>query len=166
MYVDYDPVVLAHARALLTSSPQGATGYIDADLRDTGSILDQAAETLDFAQPVAVLLFSIMQVIGDDDNPYGIVARLIDAVPPGSYLALSHPSSDIIAREKASKLIGILKPLMPQKATLRGHAEVARFFDVLELVEPGLVPVEDWRPDSKTKAKSPSGIWGGVGRKR
>ncbi|HCU93662.1 MAG TPA: hypothetical protein DHU96_13405, partial [Actinobacteria bacterium] len=88
VYVDNDPVVLAHARALLTSSPEGATGYFDADLRDTAAILARAAETLDFSQPIAVMLIAILHVIGDGEDPYGIVAKLIDAVPPGSYLAL------------------------------------------------------------------------------
>ena len=88
VYVDNDPVVLSHARALLTGRPEGATDYIDADLRDTQKILAQAARTLDFSRPVAVMLIAIMHAIGDDEDPYAIVATLMDAVPPGSYLAL------------------------------------------------------------------------------
>src|SRR6266568_6090442 len=94
VYVDNDPVVLAHARALLTSTPQGATAYIDADLRDTEKILAQAAQTLDFSRPVAIVLMAILHLIEDADDPYGIITKLLSAVPPGSYLALSHIASD------------------------------------------------------------------------
>jgi len=94
VYVDYDPVVLAHARALLISREAGATEYIDADLRDTDTILEQASQTLDFSRPVAIMLIAILHAIGDVD-PYQIVAKLMDAVPPGSHLVLSHVASDI-----------------------------------------------------------------------
>jgi hypothetical protein len=165
VYVDNDPIVLAHARALLTSGPAGHTSYIDADLRDTGKILDTAALTLDFSRPVAVVLMAILHLIGDEDDPYGIVATLMDAVPPGSYLTLSHIASDIEtealgeARDRVSKY-------MPVKQTYRSHAEVMRFFDGLDMVEPGLVRVQQWRPSSEAEAKSPAALWGGVGRKR
>jgi hypothetical protein len=165
VYVDNDPIVLAHARALLTSGPAGLTSYIDADLRNTGKILDTAALTLDFSRPVAVVLMAILHLIGDEDDPYGIVATLMDAVPPGSYLTLSHIASDIEvealgeARDRVSKY-------MPVKQTYRSHAEVMRFFDGLDMVEPGLVRVQQWRPSSEVEAKSPAALWGGVGRKR
>ena len=165
VYVDNDPIVLAHARALLTSGPAGLTSYIDADLRNTGKILDTAALTLDFSRPVAVVLMAILHLIGDEDDPYGIVATLMDAVPPGSYLTLSHIASDIEtealgeARDRVSKY-------MPVKQTYRSHAEVMRFFDGLDMVEPGLVRVQQWRPSSEAEAKSPATLWGGVGRKR
>jgi S-adenosyl methyltransferase len=165
VYVDNDPVVLAHARALLTSSPEGATDYLDADLRDTQVILDQAARTLDFSRPIAVMLIAILQVIGDSDDPYGIVATLMDAVAPGSYLALSHVASDIDA-ERVAEATKRVNRLRPQKGTLRSHAEVARFFSGLELVGPGVVRVPEWRPGSEMEAKTPSAMWGGVGRKR
>ena len=164
VYVDNDPVVLAHARALLNTPEGTTTDYIDADLRDTGTILDQAARTLHFSQPVAVMLIAILHVIGDDDDPYGIVAKLIDAVPPGSCLALSHIASDI-EPEKAEKVRGRLNQLMYQKSTYRSHAEVTHFFAGLELIEPGVVPVQEWRPGTEIEAKTPSAIWGGVGRK-
>ena len=96
VYVDYDPIVLAHARALLTSSKAGATEYIDADLRDTDTILGQAGRVLDFTQPVAVTLLAILHAIPDADDPHAIVAKLMDAVPPGSYLAVSHLGSDLL----------------------------------------------------------------------
>jgi hypothetical protein len=165
VYVDNDPIVLAHARALLSSGPAGLTSYIDADLRNTGKILDTAAGTLDFSRPMAVVLMAILHLIGDEDDPYGIVAALMDAVPPGSYLTLSHIASDIEtealgeARDRVSKY-------MPVKQTYRSHAEVVRFFDGLDMVEPGLVRVQQWRPSSEVEAKSPAALWGGVGRKR
>src|ERR1700733_5037787 len=95
VYVDYDPVVLAHARALLISNDAGATAYIDADARNTGTILSQAAELLDFSQPVAVTMLAVLHVIPDSDDPYAIVAKLMDAVPSGSYLAISHSGTDL-----------------------------------------------------------------------
>jgi hypothetical protein len=165
VYVDNDPVVLSHARALLTSRPEGATDYIDADLRDTEKILAQAARTLDFSRPVAVMLIAIMHAIGDDEDPYAIVATLMDAVPPGSYLALSHVASDIVPAQ-AADMIRRLNRLMYEKTTPRRQAGVTRFFDGLDMVEPGVVRVQEWRPDTETEAKSPSNMWGGVGRKR
>ena len=163
-YVDNDPVVLAHARALLTSGPHGVTSYLDADLRDTGRVLSAAAETLDFSQPVAIMLMAILQHVDNADNPYAIVAALVDAVPAGSYLALSHPASDIEAQAQG-ELARRLNQTMAEKVTLRDRAQVARFFDGLELVEPGLVRVPEWRPASEAEASSPAGLWGGVGRK-
>ncbi len=165
VYVDNDPVVLSHARALLTSRPEGATDYIDANLRDPEKILAQAARTLDFSRPVVVMLIAIMHAIGDDEDPYAIVATLMDAVPPGSYLALSHVASDIVPVQ-AADMIRRLNRLMFEKTTPRRQADVARFFDGLDLIEPGVVRVQEWRPDTEIEAKSPSNMWGGVGRKR
>ena len=164
VYVDNDPVVLAHARALLTSGPHGVTSYVDADLRDTGRVLSAAAGTLDFSRPVAVMLMAILQHVGDAENPYAIVATLLGALPAGSYLALSHPASDIEA-EAQGEMAERLNQTMAEKVTMRDRAQVARFFDGLELVEPGLVRVPEWRPESELEARSPAGLWGGVGRK-
>jgi hypothetical protein len=163
VYVDNDPTVLAHARALLTSGPAGVTDYIDADLRDTGTILDAAARTLDFSQPIAIMLMAIVHLIPDEDDPYGTIARLVDAVPPGSYLAMSHIAADMgpaitDAGQRVSQFI-------QQKQTYRTHDEVLRFFDGLELADPGLAPVQKWRPNSELEARSPAVLWGGVGRK-
>ena len=164
VYVDNDPTVLAHARALLTSGPAGVTDYIDADLRDTGKILDIAARTLDFSQPVAITLMAIVHLIGDQDDPYGIIARLMDAMPSGSYLAMSHLAADINvaavseARTRVTQFIQV-------EQTYRTHEEVLRFFDGLDLVEPGLARIQEWRPDSELEAKAPAALWGGVGRK-
>jgi S-adenosyl methyltransferase len=157
-------VVLAHARSLLAGTAAGATDYIDADLRNVDQILAGAAQTLDFSRPVAIMLMAILQHIGADDDPYGVVARLVSAVPAGSYLALSHPARDIEA-EKMAVLADRLNQMMAEKVTLRGEAEVAAFFDGLELVEPGLVNVPQWRPGSKEEASSPAALWGGVARK-
>jgi S-adenosyl methyltransferase len=164
VYVDNDPIVLAHARALLTGAPEGATDYLDADLRDTGAILDRAAQTLDFSQPVAVMLMAILHLIPDTDDPYGIVARLVGAGPAGSYLALSQIASDIDADEVAQARDQVGR-YMPVKQTYRTHAEVMRFFGGLELAEPGLVRVTHWRPDSAADAALPTALWGGVARR-
>jgi hypothetical protein len=163
VYVDNDPIVLAHARALLTSGTEGATAYLDEDLRNTAEIMRAAAETLDLSEPVAVMLIGILHCIPDEDDPVGIVGRLMKAVPEGSYLAISHPSNDINApvRRLASKL----NELMPVKLTFRSRAEVGRFFDGLELVEPGLVRIPEWRPDSEADVDNPAAVWGGVARK-
>jgi S-adenosyl methyltransferase len=167
VYVDNDPIVLSHARALLTSGPHGVTDYIDADLRDTEKILAEAARTLDFSRPVAVMLIGILHLIGDDEDPYGIVAKLMNAVPPGSYLALSHVASDIAAAA-VGEVANRMNQLIAEKSTFRSHAEVVRFFDGLDMVGPGMVRVQDWRPGTKAKAKAerPLPVWGGVGRKR
>jgi hypothetical protein len=165
VYVDYDPVVLTHARALLTSSPEGATDYVDADLRDPERILEQAARTLDLSSPVAVMLIAIMHLIGDGDDPHGIISRLMDAVPAGSYLALSQVASDIEA-EQMAEAAQRYNRLAHESQHHRGRAEVARFFEGLELIEPGLVPVQEWRPGPETPAGTRSAMWGGVARKR
>jgi hypothetical protein len=164
VYVDNDPVVLAHARVLLTSGPHGVTSYLDADLRDTARVLSAAAETLDFSRPVALMLMAILQHLDNADDPYAIVATLLGALPAGSYLALSHPASDIEA-EAQGELARRLNQTMAEKVTMRDRAQVARFFDGLEMLEPGLVRVPEWRPASEAEANSPAGLWGGVGRK-
>jgi hypothetical protein len=165
VYVDYDPVVLAHARALLTSSPEGATDYLDADLRDPATILAGAARTLDFSRPVAVMLIAIMHLVVDADDPYGIVATLMAAVPPGSYLALSQVASDIQA-EQMAEAARRYNRLAHETQRHRTHDEVARFFDGLELLGPGVVPVQKWRPSAPAEARAQSAMWGGVALKR
>jgi hypothetical protein len=164
VYVDYDPVVLLHARALLTSSEPGTVAYIDADLRDPQTILREAARTLDLSRPVAVMLIAIMHLIVDKDDPYRLVRTLMAAVPPGSYLALSQVASDIEA-EQMAEAARRYNRLARETQRHRDHTEVARFFEGLELVEPGLVPVQQWRPGSEIEAKAKSAMWGGVARK-
>jgi SAM-dependent methyltransferase len=164
VYVDNDPVVLTHARALLVSGRHGNTSYIDADLRDTGRILAEAAVTLDFSRPVGIVLMAILQHIDEAEDPYAIVNSLLAAVPPGSYLAISHPAADI-ETEAMAQMAERLNKLMAEKVTFRTGPQVERFFEGLELVKPGMVRVQEWRPASEIEAKSPAALWGGVGRK-
>jgi S-adenosyl methyltransferase len=165
VYVDNDPIVLTHARALLASGPQGATQYVDGDLRQPDRILHEAARTLDLTQPTALLLFGIMHLVQDSEDPYAIVASLMDALPAGSYLALSHPASDFHAGSQAEAQRRYNERVSTPQ-TLRTREEVARFFEGLELVPPGLVYVHTWRPD-ETDVAPPDNVsaHGGVGRK-
>ncbi|MER5751358.1 SAM-dependent methyltransferase [Streptomyces sp. NPDC002088] len=146
VYADNDPVVLAHARALLTSGPEGRTEYIDADLRDYPSILREAARTLDFDQPIALGLVAVLHFI-DDDEAYGIVRELLDALPSGSWLIFSHMASDLHQEDTAKVVESFKKSGLT--FYLRSQAEVERFFtdNGLTLAEPGVVPVPQWRPD-------------------
>ena len=166
VYVDYDPVVLAHARALLTSSEAGATQYIDADLRDTGTILSQAGKLLDLTRPTAVTLLGILHAIPDSDDPHAIVARLMAAVPSGSYLAISHLGSDLFDRERLESIKEAFGGKMQQQLTWRSREEIARFFEGTDLVEPGLVRLEEWRPDTAADDGHKSPGWAAVARKR
>ncbi|HEY1705250.1 MAG TPA: SAM-dependent methyltransferase [Trebonia sp.] len=149
VYVDNDPIVLAHARSLLTSSPEGVTAYIDADLRDPDAILEQASATLDFTQPVAVMLLGILLFIPDADDPHGLVARLVSAAPSGSYLAISHGAGDIDPGY-AAEYSGSYNERSASPLTLRSHGDVSRFFAGTDLVDPGVVQLHRWRtsPDS------------------
>jgi hypothetical protein len=165
VYVDYDPIVLAHARALLDSSEAGATEYIDADLRDTDTILTQAAQLLDFTKPVAVTMLTILHAIPDADDPHAIVAKLMAAVPSGSYLVISHAGSDLLGREREDDLGDAWKGRMQQQIIWRNREQVARFFEGTDLVVPGLVRVEEWRPDPGTSDERKSAGWVAVGRK-
>ena len=164
VYVDNDPIVLTHARALLASHPAGATDYIDADLRNPEQILADAAPLLDFGQPVALMIMAVLQHLDDEDDPYKVVATLLSRLPSGSYLALSHPAKDINA-EAMAKMADSLNQTMAEKVTFRDRAAVARFFDGLELAEPGMVQASKWRPISEAEAASPAALWAGVARK-
>ena len=166
VYVDYDPIVLAHARALLSSAESGATEYIEADLRDTSAILERAGELLDFSKPVAITLVAIMHAIPDADDPHAIVARLLDAVPSGSYLALSHMARDLLDPHTLSNLEGIIDRTSQQALTYRTREQVAQFFAGTDLADPGLVRVEEWRPSAGTASAERSSLWCAVGRKR
>jgi hypothetical protein len=165
VYVDNDPLVLSHARALLTSSPEGVTAYLDADLRDTDEILERAADTLDFGQPVAIMLLAILHYIPDLSEAQRIVAALMSAVPSGSYLTISHAASDISAEEMAQLEKILNEHLAEGKHVGRPRRVVARFFDGLDLLEPGVVKVTQWRPVSRIEAEGPTTLWGGVARK-
>jgi SAM-dependent methyltransferase len=146
VYVDNDPIVLIHAQELLASAPEGATQYIEGDLRDPAAILEAAARTLDFTRPAALMLLGVLHLIGDSEDPYRIVAELMDALAPGSYLAISHPASDINAAAQAEAQKRYNERVSTPQ-TLRNRAEVTRFFDGLDLVSPGVVYVHAWRPD-------------------
>jgi len=165
LYVDNDPVVASHARALLASDPAGTTAYVEADLRDPQKILASAAQQLDLGRPVALMLMAILQHLGDQDDPYGIVATLLGALPAGSYLALSHPAKDIDAASMA-KMAESLNQMMAETVTFRDRPAVARFFDGLELEQPGMVQASKWRPVSELEAASPAALWAGVARKK
>jgi S-adenosyl methyltransferase len=167
VYVDRDPVVLSHARALLTSSAEGATDCIQADLRDTGTIVAQAGRTLDFTQPVAVLLIAVLHFIPDADDPYEIVKRLMNAVPPGSYLVISHAASDIAAGATA-EMARRYNERSPVPITPRSADQVARFFDGLDMMPPGLLPLSHWWGPGQAEAGAASDLAGycGIGRKR
>jgi hypothetical protein len=163
VYVDNDPLVLAHARALLTSTPEGATDYVDADLRDPTAILAAAANTLDFTRPIALMLIGILGHIADNEDPYGIVKTLLSALPPGSYLAQCD-GTDTDPVLNAATAIYNNTGAVPYH--LRSPEEIARFFDDLELVEPGVVSTPLWRPDpSSSGPQGKMAHHGGAGRK-
>jgi S-adenosyl methyltransferase len=168
VYVDNDPLVLTHARALLRGTAEGATDYIDADLRDPDKILQEASRTLDFSQPMAVMLLGILHHISDDAEAYAVVDRLLDAVPSGSYLVIAHSTNEITgaAMDEAVRHWNEFgKPPM----TLRTPEAIARFFDRLELLEPGVVSTSRWRPDpAEAGSESPAETdeFCAVGRKR
>ena len=163
VYVDNDPIVLSHARALLTSST-APTAYIDADARDTAKILAEASDLLDLGQPTAVMLIAVLHCIPDSDDPYRLVRDLMDAVPAGSYLAITHPARDQV--EAANRAEESLTRSMGQKVTFRTREQLSRFFAGLELLEPGVVAIQDWRADSALDFDSPpTAMWGGVALK-
>jgi O-methyltransferase involved in polyketide biosynthesis len=165
VYVDNDPVVICHAQALLTSGPEGTTDYIQADLRDTATVLTGAARTLDFRQPVAILLLGVLHFIPDEDDPYRIVTRLMDATAPGSFLVIGHGASDIQA-DAVPELTRRYNERSSARITLRTREQVARFFDGLELVGPGLVPLSQWWPPDEVDAGAASGVIGHSGMAR
>jgi S-adenosyl methyltransferase len=165
VYVDNDPIVLTHARALLASTPEGATAYLNADLRDPSAILGAAAQTLDFGRPVALLLLIILHLIPDGDDPHGIVGRLVGALPGGSYLVLAHPASDVRAASMAEMTRRVNERISGPKATMRDRAEVTRFFAGLDLLDPGVVQPQQWRPEPGVLGPPQVTAWCGVARK-
>jgi hypothetical protein len=164
VYVDNDPIVLAHARALLTSSAEGATAYIDADLRDPAKILEAPPlqATLDFTRPIALVMLAVLHFVHDHQNPYAVVGRLVEALPPGSYLVMSHATYDLVDPAK----VEVLEKQSGGQWRSRSRDEFARFFDGLELIDPGVVPIGDWRPAPGTTRPDPAQIvtYGAVGR--
>jgi O-methyltransferase involved in polyketide biosynthesis len=146
VYVDNDPLVLVHAQALLTSSPEGATDYIDADVRDPERILQGAARTLDFSQPVAIVMLGIVNFVLDTDQAVAIVNQLLDGVPSGSYVVISHPTTEVDA-EPMTQAVAYWNSQGTVPMTLRTREELLRMFDRVDLVEPGVVSCSRWRPD-------------------
>jgi hypothetical protein len=163
VYVDWDPIVLAHAHQLLRGSPEGTVSYIYGDLHDPQPILREAANTLDFSRPVAIMLFGILHFFSDADNPRGVLAQLLEPLPAGSGLAISHLASDLHPDEM-SEAFSRLNARLAETVTLRSHDEVAALLTGLDLVEPGVVQTAHWRPDPGA-ATPPSQVWIGVGRK-
>jgi O-methyltransferase involved in polyketide biosynthesis len=146
VYVDNDPLVLVHARALLKSKPEGVTDYIEADARDVDTILERSAATLDLGRPVAITMLGILPFVGDDEEARSIVARLLAAVPAGSYLAVTHSTSEV-GGERVVEAVRQWNQVAPTPYHLRSPEQIAAFFDGLELIEPGVVPCPRWRPD-------------------
>jgi O-methyltransferase involved in polyketide biosynthesis len=165
VYVDNDPLVLVHARVLLTGTAEGATDYVDGDLREPGVILEHAARTLDFTRPVALMLLGIMHYIEDDDEAHAIVRRLLDAVPSGSHLAIQHPTNTV-SGARMDEAVRRWNETGGVPIRLRTPDELARFFVDLELLEPGVVSCSRWRPEATRWGIPPEvDIFGAVGRK-
>jgi O-methyltransferase involved in polyketide biosynthesis len=146
VYVDNDPLVLVHARALLTSTPEGACDYIDADVRRPGRILQEAARTLDLSRPAAIIMLGILNFVMDDDELQAIVRDLVAGVPSGSFLVISHPTTEVDA-EPMTQAVEFWNQQGSAPMTLRTRAELLRMFEGTELVEPGVVSCSRWRPD-------------------
>ncbi|WP_020522474.1 SAM-dependent methyltransferase [Catelliglobosispora koreensis] len=162
VYVDNDPMVLVHARALLTSTPEGATAYIDADVRDPEKILQTAAHTLDFSKPIAVMLLGIVNFVVDDAEATSIVRKLVDAVPSGSYLVISHPTLEV-HREAVEQAMAQWNASGSAPICARTPDQITGYFEGLELLEPGVVTVSQWRPDGNDTTTVTE--WCGVARK-
>jgi O-methyltransferase involved in polyketide biosynthesis len=163
VYVDNDPIVLIHAQALLKSTPEGACDYIQADMRDPDTVVAAARRTIDFGKPVALMLLAVLQFVLDEQDPYRLVSQLLAGLPSGSYLVISHPTDDFNPNRGES--MKVYNERSAEQAMVRDKAATARFFEGLELVEPGVVPVAQWRPDSDVMAARPSSMWCGVARK-
>jgi hypothetical protein len=163
VYVDNDPLVLVHAHALLVGTPEGATDYIGADVHDPETILREAARTLDFSQPIALMLLAIVQFIMDDDEAAAVVKRLVQAVPSGSYLVVSHATNEVNTEVMDAHLAHWNAHGTP-KFCYRTRKQISRYFDGLELLEPGAVFLPYWRPDPGDTPLPMDGICA-VGRK-
>ncbi|HEX6469891.1 MAG TPA: SAM-dependent methyltransferase [Streptosporangiaceae bacterium] len=164
IYVDNDPLVLAHAHALLTGTAEGVTDYVDADMRDPATILDAAARTLDMTRPIALTYMGVLGHIGDDDEARSVVRRMMDGLPSGSYLAIADGATEITPEFAAAQRTYDEGGSVPYK--LRSREQIAEFFQGLELLEPGIVPVPQWRPEV-TPITPPPNVQplGGIARK-
>jgi hypothetical protein len=154
VYVDNDPIVLAHSRALLTSASLGSNAYIEADLRRPREILNnpELLRTLDLSQPIGLMLVAILHFVLDDERPYELVRELVEAMPPGSYLTMTHFSADLLPPEVLARL-GQVRQQIHTVGAMRTRDQFARFFAGLELVPPGVVPVTQWRADDEPEPR-------------
>ncbi|MBP3081111.1 SAM-dependent methyltransferase [Streptomyces albidoflavus] len=162
VYADNDPIVLRHAEALLVSTEEGATDYIQADVRDPEAILAHARSVLDFGRPIALSLIALLHFIPDGDDPYGVTRALVDALPSGSWLVLSHGTADQHPELENSTKDAYKKGAIPLR--MRTRAEVEPFFAGLELAEPGLVTATDWYRGEPAPVSERSGFYVGVAR--
>ncbi|MFG1924388.1 SAM-dependent methyltransferase [Cryptosporangium sp. NPDC048952] len=167
LYVDNDPMVLAHARALLTSAPSGRTSYLDADIRDPGRVLAAAVDTLDCTEPIAVLAVAVWHFLSEDDDPRAVLRAYLDALPTGSYLVFSHATLDdqpaVVNRgleQLPAEQLGAFHP--------RSRADVAELLTGLHVIEPGIVPTSEWRRDPTDDLKpvplAEAAAWAAVAR--
>jgi hypothetical protein len=163
VYVDNDPLVLTYARALLTPAPPGRCAYIDADLRDTRAVLAQASRTLDFSQPAAVLLLAVLHFLPEADDPAGAVARLAAALAPGSFVVISHLTSDF-APGPVEAGVAAYNAAVATAVVPRTHAQVTALFCGLPLVAPGVVPVAEWRPTIGLPRRHTADLHAGIAR--
>ncbi|MEU6013802.1 SAM-dependent methyltransferase [Streptomyces sp. NPDC047515] len=164
VYADNDPIVLRHAEALLISSAEGATDYLHADVREPRAILERARELLDFSRPIALSLIALMHFLPDDQDPYGITRSLVDALPEGSFLVLSHGTADQHPELRQKTETAYRKGAIPLR--MRTRSEVEPFFEGLDLVEPGLVYATQWYQEEPAPLDERSGFYVGVGRVR
>ncbi|WP_017611191.1 SAM-dependent methyltransferase [Nocardiopsis xinjiangensis] len=166
VYADNDPLVLAHARALLVGTEEGRTDYVDADLTDPGAILEAAARTLDLDRPVALMLLGVLNFVGEDAVVRDVLDRLSEALAPGSFLVIAHPT-DEVDHERAHEVAEAWNERGTPLLTMRSADRVRSFFAGLEMLEPGLVSCPLWRPDAtEVGAARPVAEYGGVARKR
>ncbi|MCX4752203.1 SAM-dependent methyltransferase [Kitasatospora purpeofusca] len=167
VYLDNDPIVLVHGRALLSGTTPESTAVVQADLRDPAGILaaPEVRQALDAGEPVGLLLVAVLHFVDEQDDPYGIVRTLVDALPPGSRLVLSHGTLDFTATADAGRGPAVYRNASA-RLTMRGREQVQRFFDGLKLTDPGLVTAPLWRPDAPVQpSDSQVGIWAGVAEK-
>ncbi len=164
VYVDRDPIVLAHAHQLLRGTAEGTTRYIRGELREPETILAEAGQTLDFSRPVGVVVFGVLHFFSDADDPRGIASQIMGPLASGSYLAISHLARDVEGKD-ISETFSRLNAVMAESVVLRARDEVARLFGELEMVEPGVVQLPEWQPDPGTAPGGPLPMWCGVARK-
>ncbi len=162
VYVDHDPMVLTHARALLHGTPEGAVDYVGADIRNPDQVVAGAAETLDFNKPVAVMALMVLQFVPDSDGPWRIVERMLRQLPAGSHLTVSDTVRDIDTARVCQAAARLNECISPSRLTLRTRSDFSRFFTGLDMVEPGIVPTPDWRGPG---SEFPIPCYAGMGRK-